>query len=159
MPEREREGERSSIPSLRGRLIHIYIWQEENHVRDLLGVGVLHHVRVHHVGLGEHPVPELGRREARREREAGEVLVELLAADLVRVRLRVNGLRVRVGVGSRVRVGVGEVLDELLVADLTVGVDDGAQPRGLRLLGQRIELDRASERHTRREAREADLVR
>ena len=159
MPEREREGERSSIPSLRGRLIHIYIWQEENHVRDLLGVGVLHHVRVHHVGLGEHPVPELGRREARREREAGEVLVELLAADLVGVRLRVNGLRVRVGVGSRVRVGVGEVLDELLVADLTVGVDDGAQPRGLRLLGQRIELDRASERHTRREAREADLVR
>ena len=157
MPEREREGERSSIPSLRGRLIHIYIWQEENHVRDLLGVGVLHHVRVHHVGLGEHPVPELGRREARREREAGEVLVELLAADLVGVRLRVNGLRVRVGVGSRVR--VGEVLDELLVADLTVGVDDGAQPRGLRLLGQRIELDRASERHTRREAREADLVR
>jgi len=159
LPEREREGERSSIPSLRGRLIHIYIWQEENHVRDLLGVGVLHHVRVHHVGLGEHPVPELGRREARREREAGEVLVELLAADLVGVRLRVNGLRVRVGVGSRVRVGVGEVLDELLVADLTVGVDDGAQPRGLRLLGQRIELDRASERHTRREAREADLVR
>ena len=159
MPEREREGERSSIPSLRGGLIHIYIWQEENHVRDLLGVGVLHHVRVHHVGLGEHPVPELGRREARREREAGEVLVELLAADLVGVRLRVNGLRVRVGVGSRVRVGVGEVLDELLVADLTVGVDDGAQPRGLRLLGQRIELDRASERHTRREAREADLVR
>ena len=140
-------------------MIHIYIWQEENHVRDLLGVGVLHHVRVHHVGLGEHPVPELGRREARREREAGEVLVELLAADLVGVRLRVNGLRVRVGVGSRVRVGVGEVLDELLVADLTVGVDDGAQPRGLRLLGQRIELDRASERHTRREAREADLVR
>ena len=156
MPEREREGERSSIPSLRGRLIHIYIWQEENHVRDLLGVGVLHHVRVHHVGLGEHPVPELGRREARREREAGEVLVELLAADLVGV---MNGLRVRVGVGSRVRVGVGEVLDELLIADLTVGVDDGAQPRGLRLLGQRIELDRASERHTRREAREADLVR
>lgn len=135
-------------------MIHIYIWQEENHVRDLLGVGVLHHVRVHHVGLGEHPVPELGRREARREREAGEVLVELLAADLVGV---MNGLRVRVGVGSRVR--VGEVLDELLVADLTVGVDDGAQPRGLRLLGQRIELDRASERHTRREAREADLVR
>ena len=130
-----------------------------DHVRDLLGFGVLHHVRVHHVGLREHPVPELGRREARREREAGEVLVELLAADLVGVRLRVNGLRVRVGVGSRVRVGVGEVLDELLVADLTVGVDDGAQPRGLRLLGQRIELDRASERHTRREAREADLVR
>lgn len=140
-------------------MIHIYIWQEENHVRDLLGVGVLHHVRVHHVGLGEHPVPELGRREARREREAGEVLVELLAADLVGARLRVNGFRVRVGVGSRVRVGVGEVLDELLIADLTVGVDDGAQPRGLRLLGQRIELDRASERHTRREAREADLVR
>ena len=159
MPEREGGRERSSIPSLRGRLIHIYIWQEENHVRDLLGVRVLHHVRVHHVGLGEHPVPELGRREAWREREAGEVLVELLAAVLVGARLRVNGLRVRVGVGSRVRVGVGEVLDELLVADLTVGVDDGAQPRGLRLLGQRIELDRASERHTRREAREADLVR
>ena len=119
MPEREREGERSSIPSLRGRLIHIYIWQEENHVRDLLGVGVLHHVRVHHVGLREHPVPELGRREARREREAGEVLVELLAADLVGARLRVKGLRVRVGVGVGIRVRVG----------IRVGVGVGASVR------------------------------
>ena len=107
MPEREREGERSSIPSLRGRLIHIYIWQEENHVRDLLGVGVLHHVRVHHVGLGEHPVPELGRREARREREAGEVLVELLAADLVGVRLRVNGQGLGLGLGVGLGLGLG----------------------------------------------------
>eukprot|EP00964_Phaeocystis_antarctica_P160103 scaffold131467_cov21-Phaeocystis_antarctica.AAC.1 len=118
-----------------------------DHVRDLLGLGVLHHVRVHHVGLREHPVPELGRREARREREAREVLVELLAADLV-------GIRVRV----RIRVGVREVLVELLEADLAVGVDDRAQTRGQRLLGQGIELNRARERHARREAREADLV-
>ena len=88
-------------------MIHIYIWQEENHVRDLLGVGVLHHVRVHHVGLGEHPVPELGRREARREREAGEVLVELLAADLVGFRLRVNGQGLGLGLGVGLGLGLG----------------------------------------------------
>ena len=95
-------------------------------------------------------------------RVANELRVELqreiglLELALVGVRV---GVGIGVGVGIRVRVGVGEVLVELLLADLTVCVDDGAQPRGLRLLGQRIELDRASERHTRREAREADLVR
>ena len=57
-----------------------------DHVRDLLGLGVLDHVAVHHVAPREHPVSKLGRREARRELESCEVLVELLAADLVGVR-------------------------------------------------------------------------
>jgi len=59
-----------------------------DHVRDLLGLGVLDHVAVHHAAPREHPVSELGRREARRELESCEVLVELLAADLVGVRVK-----------------------------------------------------------------------
>ena len=57
-----------------------------DHVGDLLGLGILDHVAVHHAAPREHPVSELGRREARRELESCEVLVELLAADLVGVR-------------------------------------------------------------------------
>ena len=56
-------------------------------VRVWVGVGVRVRVRAN-PNLREHPVSELGRREARRELEACEVLVEPLAADLVGVRVK-----------------------------------------------------------------------
>mmetsp|Transcript_40908 Transcript_40908/g.112483 ORF Transcript_40908/g.112483 Transcript_40908/m.112483 type:complete len:252 (-) Transcript_40908:723-1478(-) len=55
---------------------------EGEHVRDLLGLDVLDHVRIDDVGLRQHPVLELGHRELRREEVAAEERVELGGANL-----------------------------------------------------------------------------